>query len=483
MNLKAISLNIGKALLVNALFMFLALSVSVLYGFDAAFTPLLISFTITLITGAFPFIFSKTAPTMTLAEGYLTIVLSWLLSFIVGMMPYVLYGGEFTILNAWFESVSGYTTTGATILTDIESLPASLLFWRSSTHYIGGLGVVVFILLIIPDTAPFKHRLFNIEISSMSQQGYKYMSGKTVRVMLIVYISMTVVETLLLWAAGMSLFDAVNHSFSTIATGGFSTKNTSIMYFDSPLIDIIIMIFMALSAMHFGVIYAVLARRSLAPAGNAVTKYYFSVIAVLTIAILINLLTQGDYTSFGRALLDSSFQVVSFISTTGFGQADNARWPLFANIVLMFAAFHCGCSGSTTGGIKSDRMMLAFKAIRQEFKKRLHPASILSLRIDGITVKDDTVSAVFLFIVSYVIMLLASFLIVLATGVPVSDAFSGTVSSFGNAGPGMGTLGTMGNYANQPELARFVFTIDMYLGRLEIFPVFVVISLIFRRNR
>ena len=312
MNIKAISLNIGKALQINALFMFFALVVSVLDGFDAAFTPLLISFIITLITGSFPFIFARSAPDLTLSDGYLTIVLSWLLSFIVGMLPYVLYGGEFTLMNAWFESVSGYTTTGATILTDIEALPRSLLFWRSSTHYIGGLGVVVFLLLILPDSAPFKHRLSSIEISSMSKSGYNYMAGKTVRVMLTVYVVMTLVETLLLWAAGMSLFDAVNHSFSTIATGGFSTRNSSIMYYDSSVIDMIIMLFMALAAMHFGVIYAVFARRSLAPMKNSVTRYYFGVILVLSLAVMIDLLVQGGYTSFGKAALDSSFQVVSF---------------------------------------------------------------------------------------------------------------------------------------------------------------------------
>ena len=483
MNIKAISYNVGMALLVSALFMFLSLVVSLIYGMDSGFTPLLISFVITLLVGAFPFIFTRRPGTMSLKDGFLTIVLSWLLSFIVGMLPYVLYGGEFTLMNAWFESVSGYTTTGATILTDIEALPRSLLFWRSSTHYIGGLGVVVFLLLILPDTSPFKHRLSNIEISSMSRSGYNYQSGKTVRVMLTVYLAMTIVETLLLWAAGMSLFDAVNHAFSTIATGGFSTKNSSIMHFDSPLIDIIIMVFMALSAMHFGVIYAVFARRSLAPMKNSVTRYYFGVMIILSLAVMTDLIVQGGYTSFGRAALDSSFQVVSFLSTTGFGQADNATWPFFSNIILLFAAIHCGCSGSTTGGLKSDRMLVSFKATGMEFKKRLHPSSVFRMKIDGITLKDETISAVFLFIVTYISVLLISFIIVLATGVPVAEAFSGTLASLGNAGPGIGSLGTMGNYSAQPDLAKFVYSMDMYLGRIEIFPFLVVLSLIFRRNR
>lgn len=483
MNIKAISLNVGKALLINALFMFMALAVSVIYGFDDAFTPLLISFIITVITGSFPFIFARSAPTMSLSEGYLTIVLSWLLSFIVGMLPYVLYGGEFTLLNAWFESVSGYTTTGATILTEIESLPKGLLFWRSSTHYIGGLGVVVFLLLILPDTSTFKHRLSNIEISSMSKTGYNYKSGKTVRVMLSVYIVLMVTETLLLWAAGMSFFDAINHAFSTIATGGFSTKNNSILGFDSVLIDLIIMLYMALAATHFGVIFAVFSRRSTEPLKNSVTRYYFSVIAILSVLVMIDLLVNGGYRSAGKAALDSSFQVVSFLTTTGFAQSDNSTWPIFTNMLLLFAAFHCGCSGSTTGGVKCDRMLVVFKTIGHEFSKRLHPSSVSRTRINGMVLKDDTVNAALLYIVTYIAVFLLSFVLVLAIGVPIDEAFSGTLSSLGNTGPGVGSLGTMGNYSAQSDFAKFIYSLDMYLGRLEIFPFFVVLSLLSRRNR
>ena len=239
MNFKVISRNLGKVLLVNALFLFLSVLMSIYDGLDEGFAPLTISFLIAFIIGSFPFIFVREVPETKIREGFVIIFLAWLLSFIVGMLPYVLYGGDFTVINAWFESVSGYTTTGSTILTDIESLPRSLLFWRSSTHYIGGMGVIVFILLILPDSAPFKLKLSNLEISSMSRTGYRYKAGKTIRVMFTVYLGLTIVETMLLWAAGMTLFDAVNHSLSTVATGGFSTRNISVMYYDSPLIDVI----------------------------------------------------------------------------------------------------------------------------------------------------------------------------------------------------------------------------------------------------
>lgn len=248
MNVKAISTNIGKALLINALFMFISVMISIYNGFDSAFTPLLISFLVTAITGCFPFIFVRKGIETSIKSGYLTIIISWMLSFIFGMLPYVLWGGEFTLINAWFESVSGYTTTGSTILTDIEALPKSLLFWRSSTHFIGGLGVIVFLLMILPDSSPFKLRLTHLELSSLSKEGYRYKAGKTARIMLSVYIGLMIAETLCLLAAGMTPFDAVNHAMSTVATGGFSTRNASIMHYDSTAIDLIITVFMALSA-------------------------------------------------------------------------------------------------------------------------------------------------------------------------------------------------------------------------------------------
>mgnify|MGYP003471688919 FL=1 len=482
MTVKAISTNIGKALLINALFMLISILVSVFNGMDSGFTPMVISFLVTAITGIFPFIFVKDKPSTTLHSGYLTIVFSWILSFMFGMLPYVLWGGEFTLANAWFESVSGYTTTGSTILTDIEALPKSLLFWRSSTHFIGGLGVIVFLLMVLPDSSPFKLRLTNLELSSLSKEGYRYKSGKTARVMVSVYICLTIAETLCLWAAGMTLFDAVNHAFSTVATGGFSTKNTSVMHFDSAAIDIIITVFMALSSLHFGVLFAVVAKRSLKPLRNPISRYYICVIAVFSIIIACSLKIQGGYQTWGKSLLDATFQTVSFISTTGFGQADNAAWPLLANAILLFASFHCGCSGSTTGGIKADRMFISLKAAYGDIQKRLHPTSLFRTKVGGRALDEDTVSSVFLYIVLYIITLFLSFVIVLICGLDIAEAFSGTVASLGNVGPGVGQLGTMGNYASLPAVVKFIFTIDMFLGRVEIFPILIVFSMIGNRK-
>lgn len=483
MNVKAISANVGKALLVSALFMFLSIIVSIANGRDSAFGPLLISFIITLVTGSFPFIFVKNSPSLSLNDGYLTIVLSWLLSFIFGMLPYVLWGGEFTLINAWFESVSGYTTTGSTILNDVEVLPKSLLFWRSSTHYIGGLGVVVFLLLVMPDASPYRLKLTNMELSSLSKEGYKYKSTKTIAIITKVYVALTVVAFLGLWAAGMTSFDALNHAFSIVSTGGFSTRNMSIGYYDSDMINLIVMFCMAISALHFGLLYAVFITRSFKPLRNSVVKYYFGSIAVMSFVIMLSLKFQGGYSSWGSAAMDSTFTVVSYMSTTGFAICDNSMWPWLAGLLLLLASVQCGCSGSTAGGIKVDRVLISFKAITNEVRRRLHPSSVFQVRLSGQHLPDSAVGPVVMYIVLYVIVILFSIICVLLSGSGVSEAVSGVIASVGNVGPGLAELGSMDNYSAQPVMAKLIYTVDMFLGRVEIFPILVVLSLIFKRNR
>lgn len=483
MNVKAISVNVGKALLVSALFMFLSIVVSIVDGRDSAFGPLMISFIITLIFGGFPFIFVRKVQALSLNDGFLTIVLSWFLSFVFGMLPYVLWGGEFTLVNAWFESVSGYTTTGSTILNDIEALPRSLLFWRSSTHYIGGLGVVVFLLLVMPDASPFRLKLTNMELSSLSKEGYRYKSSKTIAIITKVYVILTIVIFLSLWAAGMSAFDALNHAFSITATGGFSTRNLSIGHYHSDLINLLVMVFMAVSALHFGLIYAVFVTRSLKPMNNTVIKYYFGSIIVMSVIIMLSLKMEGGYESWGRAAMDSAFTVVSYMSTAGFAICDNSMWPWLAGVVLLFASFQCGCSGSTTGGIKVDRILISFKAITNEIRRRLHPTAVTQVRLSGNHLPDATVYSVMMYIVVYVIVISLSIIGVLLSGSGMAEAVSGVIASVGSVGPGLSEIGAMDNYSLQPAMAKVIYSIDMFLGRVEIFPVLVVLSLLFKRNR
>lgn len=483
MNVKAISSNVGRALLVSALFMFVSMLVSLVYGMDAGFGPLLISFIITAIFGSFPFIFVKGSLEVSQRDGFFTIVLSWLLSFIFGMLPYVLYGGEFTLINAWYESVAGYTTTGSTILTDIEALPKSLLFWRSSTHFIGGLGVVVYLLVILPDDSPFRLKLSQMEISSLSREGYHYKSSKLVRIIFYVYFGLTIVATLLYWLAGMSMFDAINHAFSVVSTGGFSTKNSSIASFGSPVIDVISLILMIIAGMHFGLIYSVIATRSFKPLKNSVFLYYIGSLAMMSLLVFINLMVKGGYSDWALALKDAAFNVASYSSTTGFACTDNANWPMFSGAVLMFACFQCACSGSTTGGVKIDRMLIFWKSIGREIKSKLHPTLVVPVRINKRPIAEKMVYTSLNYITLYVVLLLISALALLLSGMDANDAISGTFACLGNCGPGLGNLiGSQGNFDSFNVLQKFVFTIDMFLGRIEIYPFLLVLAMMFKKE-
>lgn len=484
MNVKVISTNVGRALLVSALFMFISMLISIGDGMDSAFAPLSISFIITFITGAFPFIFVRKSEAISLQDGFMIIVLSWILSFLFGMLPYVMWGGEFSLVNALFESVSGYTTTGSTILTNVEGLPRSLIFWRSSTHFIGGLGVVVFLLLIMPNASPFRLRLTNIELSSLSREGYRTRSVKTVYITALVYVGLVLVETLMLMLAGMSFFDAVNHSFSTVATGGFSTRNASISYYDSTAINLIVMFFMVVSSLHFGMLFMVFSTRSVKPLKNPVVKFFLWSIVIMTVLVTLSLKFQGGYTSWGKALMDASFQVCSYVTTTGFGSVDNREWPLFSLLVLAYALFQCGCSGSTAGGVKADRMYIAVKAMVCQIRKRLHPSSsVVQIRLGNHLVEDDVALPVILYIVLYSALIAVSIILLVLCGVAPVEAFSGALSSMANAGAAMGDLSSLGSYAGQPAVAKLIYSLDMFLGRVEIYPLFVIMYLLFKRGK
>lgn len=483
MNVKVISRNVGLALLVSALFMFLSMLVSLADGRDSAFGPLAISFIITFIFGAFPFIFVRQTSAISQQDGFLIMVLSWLLSFIFGMLPYVLWGGEFSLVNAWFESVSGYTTTGSTILTDVEALPRSLLFWRSSTHFIGGFGVVVFLLLVLPNASPFRLRLANIELSSLSRVGYRYRSMRIVYIITAVYVGITLLTMVSLMIAGMNLFDAVNHAFSIVATGGFSTKNLSLAEYGSTAINIVAIVFMVISSLHFGLVFTVVATRSLQPlSSNPVVKFFFGSMLVLTLLIMFDLMLQGGYTDWGKAAGDAVYQVVCYMTTTGFGMSDNSQWPALAGMLLMVAVLLGGCSGSTAGGIKADRIYIAAKTLSRQIKYSLHPAAVSQIKVGKHSVSDAEASSVMTYIVLYCAILLVGIFLVMLCGVKPAEAVSGFIASMGNAGPGLESISALGSYAAQPAAAKFIYTLGMFFGRVEIYPLIAVTYMMFRRN-
>ncbi len=482
MNIKVISRNVGYALLVSALFMLFSVIVSISRGNDSALAALLISFTITFTVGIFPFIFVRGAHTVTMRDGYMIIILSWFLSFVFGMLPYALWGGPFTLVNAWFESVSGFTATGATILEDVEALPDSLLFWRSSTHFIGGLGVVVFLLLVIPNSSQMRLRMTNLELSSLSKFGYRTRTNRTALIFTYVYFAIFVAAFICYLLAGMEPFDALNHAMSVTATGGFSTKNASIGAFNSVPINIITMVFMLLSSMHFGMIFVAVVNRTVKPFKNEVLHFYLGLLLICSAIVVVSLKVFGVEGTWGGALMNGSFHVLSYVSTTGFGIADNALWPALPSMVLMIGGIFCGMAGSTTGGIKSDRALLFFKQIGFYIKQAVHPKSIHEVRLNGRVMRQDDVMAHILYIALFFMALVLSLSLCLIFNGDGVHAFTATLSCLSNVGPAIGDLGTFGNFSAEPIGAKFIYTLDMFMGRVEIYPVLAVLMMAFGKT-
>jgi trk system potassium uptake protein TrkH len=484
MNWKGISRNVGLALLVSSLFMFFSVVVSLVNGHDSALSSLIISFTVTFIAGIFPFIFVRGSQPISLKDGFVTITLSWLLSFVFGMMPYAMWGGPFTLQNAWFESVSGFTTTGATILDNVEALPRSLLFWRSSTHFIGGLGVVVFLLLIIPDSSPVKLRLANMELGSLSRGAYATRTNRTVNIFAYVYMGIFALALLLYLLAGMPAFDALCHAMSVSATGGFSTRNASIGAFGSRWIEGITMLCMYLSSLHFGLLFLAVAGRTLKPLNNPVVKYYTGSILIASVLLGIGLKTGGFCRGWGESLWNGLFEVMCISSTTGFAIADNAQWPGALCALIMIVAVVCGCAGSTSGGLKIDRIVLMFKSLGRQIIRILRPSSVHEVKFGGRILGDEALVPHLLYIVLYVLMLAISTALCLWIGVNWQNSLAASITSLSNVGPALGEMGSMGTFNCAPDLAKLVFSLDMFIGRIEIYPVLAVVAMVFdKRSR
>ncbi|GAB1473125.1 TrkH family potassium uptake protein [Bacteroidota bacterium] len=481
MNLKVVTRNVGLALLLNALFMFISAIVSAIYGFDASFSLLILSGFITTVAGIFPLIFVKKSYDISIREGFLIVVASWVLSCLFGMLPYVLYGGEFTIINAWFESVSGYTTTGSTVLQDVEALPRGLLFWRSSTHWLGGVGVVLFMLLVLPTLNSFRMRLSKMEISDLSKNNFRFKAYQTIRVITTVYLTLTFTETLLLMIAGMDWFDAINHAFSTIATGGFSTKNLSLKYYDSVAIDIIIMVFMFLSGMHFGLLYGALTGKSSSIFKSPVIRYYVLSILAGCVIVTLNIKFSGVYKDWGTAIREGFFQVISVGTTTGFANGDSSVWPGLAILIMLFFTTQCACSGSTSGGMKADRVYIFFLSLKSQIIKNIHPNAVVNVKMGNNTLDRDTIYNVNQFIVLYLFIMFIVGMLLVGLGTPMLDSFSASIACIGNVGPGFGAVGSLGNYSSIPALGKFILSIAMLLGRVEIFSL-LMLFVVFRRR-
>ncbi|MBO4570556.1 MAG: TrkH family potassium uptake protein [Bacteroidales bacterium] len=482
MNIGVISRYVGIALICNAAFMLLSAGVSAFYGFDSAFSPLLLSSLITFLFGIFPIIFVRREKDISTREGIAILILAWLLSCIFGMLPYILWGGDFSVANAWFESTSGITTSGATILADIESLPHGLLFWRSSTHYIGGLGVVVFIMMILPAFGSVRFRMSKMEVMDISKDNYHYATDKFLKVVVTVYLGLTVAAIVSLLLAGMPLFDAVNHAFSVCATGGFSIKNASIAAYDSPIIEIILMVFMILASLHFGLIYSSFATRSFKVFRNPVTQYYLLTIFVASVAVALNIFFGHRVEGFWQSMRVAFFEVIATISTTGFAIADTNEWPIFSTLLMIAVAVQCGCSGSTTSGLRTDRVWILRKAAHAQITRMAHPNAVVQVRSGNSVVDNELLTSVSLYVILYFVLAFFFAVIYSFFGFDFHETVSVSVSMMSNVGPAFGSVGTMSNYAAVAPLAKWIMGVQMIIGRLGIFSALMVFTLFSKRH-
>lgn len=460
---------IGFVLLIFAAFMLLSAGIAWWSGPDSSYFPLLLSALLTALLGLFPMIFVGRTEQISSKEGYCIVVGSWLVGCIVGMFPYLMWGGEFTLINAWFESVSGLTTTGASILTDIEALPRGLMFWRISSAWVGGIGVVMFALLILPSMGRSKKVLSNVELSAVSHDDYHYRTQRIVQILIFVYLALTASSTLLLKLSGLNWYDALTHGMSASATCGFGTKNLSIAHFNSSLVELVLMGTMIIGGIHFGLIYATIAGSRANIWRSEVTRSYFAFLAAGGVMVALSLWISGIYPDFGSSLRHGMFQFVALTTTTGFSTADTNLWTSFAIILLIFASIVCACAGSTSGGIKMNRLILAFKMLVARLKRQQHPNAIIRVRMDGVLQEDEVVHTAMIFIVTYFALMLVGTLINTLFGADLLTGFSSAVACLGNVGPGFGEVGSMSNYATQPAVLKFSDTMLMLFGRLEIF--------------
>ncbi|HOO90636.1 MAG TPA: potassium transporter TrkG [Syntrophales bacterium] len=467
MRLPIILRYIGVVLLLNAVFLFIAAVIS-FFNRDSALFPLGYTCLIASLFGVFPFIFVPPTEEITNKEGFTIVVSSWLLSCLIGTIPYVLWGGEFTFTNAWFESVSGFTTTGSSILTDIEALPTGLLFWRSATHWIGGVGIIIFVLSVLPSMGKVGMVLYRTEISPLAAANFRYRTTKTLQIIMLIYVGLTALETLALTVCGMTLFDAINHSFATIATGGFSTKNLSIAYYGSEAIETVIMIFMVLSGINFGLLFVALLGNIRALCRSTVVRFYLTALFAGIVLTVFNI--HGTvFSGWLESLRYAAFQVISIGTSTGFATTDTTLWPPFAQLLILFFTLQCACSGSTSGGIKVDRSVLLWHAIRKRITKFEHPHAIVKEKIDSVTIDEDILEASLLYVLLYILVVFASSLMICGMGIDIMTAFSASAAAMGNVGPGFGMVGSAGNFSLIPALGKWILTGDMLLGRLEIF--------------
>ncbi len=465
---------IGVLIFFFGLTMIFPLTVGFYYR-DQSLIALLLSMGITVIAGLILYLIFRKAQAEVISqrEGMAIVAVGWAAVGLFGALPFYLGDGCFTFVDAFFESVSGFTTTGASVLTNIEAVSKGLLFWRSFIQWLGGMGIIVLSVAILPFLGVGGMQLYKAEVPTPVPDKLKPRIRDTAMILWKVYALISLAQVIFLVVGGMTLYDALCHTFTTMPTGGFSTKNTSVAHFDSVYFDVVIIFFMLLAGINFSLHYQMLRGKTLAFWQDSECRFFLGAVVLLTLAVSFNVFGTV-YQSIGEAVRYGAFQVVSIVTTTGYVTADYEKWPAMSQLILLLCMFLGASAGSTGGGMKCLRILLCFKYCYKELFYLIHPHAVTRVKIGGKTVPDDVMRSVLGFLALYMGLFALSSVLLAGLGVDFTTAFTAVAATIGNVGPGFGMVGPVENYAQIPVLGKWLLIWCMLLGRLEIFTVIIL---------
>lgn len=474
MNRRMVIYTIGQLIGVEAAVMVLPLCVSLIYG-EGSWKAFLITIGIAIVLSALGLLLSRPKSHVIYAkEGFATVALAWIIMSGIGALPFVISGEIPNYIDAFFETVSGFTTTGSSIVRDVEALSHGILFWRSFTHWLGGMGVLVFVMAILPSSSDRSIHLMRAEVPGPVVGKLVPKIKETAKILYLIYMVMTFIEVIFLLCGGMPLFDSLVHSFGTAGTGGFGIKADSIGGYSS-YCQWVITIFMLLFGINFNLFYLCLIRRFKSVLKSEELWAYLGIVLAAATIITVNIMPI--YNSLSRSIRLSVFQVASIITTTGYATADFNTWPVLSKGILLILMFFGACAGSTGGGFKISRVVLLLKAVKREFHRLIHPRSRTTIRFEGKNVDEGTISGVECYLALYVICFVSIFLILcFEKNFDIETNFSAAASCFNNIGPGLGSVGPVLNFADYSAVSKIVLSIAMLLGRLELFPLIITLA-------
>ncbi|WP_282039664.1 TrkH family potassium uptake protein [Saccharicrinis aurantiacus] len=474
MNKKAIIHILGLILVFESAFMLLCIIVSILYN-EHDIRAFGYSFIITFFTGGICWLCTRDFERGKMKrESFIIVTLVWVIMSLFGSLPYVFSGTIPSFTNAFFETISGFTTTGASVVSDIEALPHCILFWRSITHLIGGMGIIVLAIAILPYFGFGGMQLFSAESAGVVNDKLHPQIQKTASSLWRIYMLLIVLETVFLMLGNMPLFDALCHSFGTLASGGFSTKNDSIAGY-SPYIQYVIIVFMFFAGTNFALFYFIWKKKWDRFKRNREFRIYGGIVLLVSVCVSLALMFVEHY-NIEEAFRAGTFQVVSILTSTGFATADYGAWHPYLNFVMFLLMFGGACVGSTSGGVKIFRHIILIKSIRTEFKRMTHASAVIPIKINSRSVSSEVVYKVLAFLVLYIIIFAVGSLAITITGLDIESSMGAVATSMGGIGPGLGLVGPANNFSAIPDAAKWILSFLMLLGRLELFSVLIIFS-------